>query len=261
MEAATDFGWAHLTAGAGDPLAAVVAAVEFLENDGEFNAGRGSVPTTAGTVEMDAAVMDGNGWAGGVACISHHSPVRAAEAVLGLRGPVLIAGPSADTFATGAGVPRIAPLRAGSLDVADHAWPEEPAASDGTVGAVAVSGDGRFAAATSTGGRSGQIPGRVGDTPIPGAGLWASPGCAVSATGAGESFILAGFSRLVASRHFAGDPLAEALRAALDAVARYGGTGGGIALSGDHTWGAVFNTPAMARSMLHAGGRHTIVVD
>ncbi len=129
------------------------------------------------------------------------------------------------------------------------------------MGAVAVTGAGRFAAATSTGGRRGQPPGRVGDTPIPGAGVWAEPGCAVSATGAGEAFVLAGFSRLVAARQGAGAPLGTALRLALAEVARFGGDGGGIALGRDRTWGAVFDTRAMARGVRHDGGRHTVVLD
>jgi isoaspartyl peptidase/L-asparaginase-like protein (Ntn-hydrolase superfamily) len=249
LEAAVDAGWPHLTGGDPDPVQAVVAAVAALEQDGGFNAGRGSVPTSSGAVEMDAAVVDDRGQAGGVACVTEHVPIKAAEAVFRLNGPVLLAGPNADRFAASMGTPTIGPIGA-----------EVPLSTEGTVGAVAVTANGRFAAASSTGGRAGQLPGRVGDTPIPGAGLWAVDGCAVAATGAGEAFLLGGFSRAVAQHHMAGMPLPEALQISLLAVARYGGDGGAIALSADRTWAAVFDTAAMARSVRHAGGRQTVVL-
>jgi isoaspartyl peptidase/L-asparaginase-like protein (Ntn-hydrolase superfamily) len=260
LAAAVDAGWNALTRDAG-PLAAVVTAVTYLEDHGGFNAGRGSVPTTAGSVEMDAAVMDDTGRAGAVACISWHSPIRAAEAVLHHGGPLLIVGPNADVFAGTADVPTLNPAGIGSAQISDPAPLTSRPSDLGTVGAVAVSAEGRFAAGTSTGGRAGQLPGRVGDTPIPGAGLWARPGCGVSATGTGEAFILAGFSRLVAERHAAGENLSEALRLALEAVGGYGGSGGGIALGADRTWAAAFTSRAMARGIRHAEGRRTAVLD
>ena len=251
---------------------AVVAAVRVLENDGRFNAGRGAVPNTAGQVEMDGSVMDDTGRAGAVACLTGRSAVAAARAVWAADGGhspgervLLIAGPGADAFAAASGAPMIVPLATAvppgqTGSGAAEPTPIPPASASGTVGAVAVTADGRFAAATSTGGRAGQPPGRVGDTPIPGAGVWAEPGCAVSATGAGEAFILAGFSRMVASGRSAGMGLPDALRAALAEVARYGGDGGGIALSADRSWGAAFDTTAMARGVRHAGGRHLVVL-
>jgi isoaspartyl peptidase/L-asparaginase-like protein (Ntn-hydrolase superfamily) len=260
LAAAVDAGWAALTRDAG-PLTAVVAAVSYLEDHGGFNAGRGSVPTTAGSVEMDAAVMDDTVRAGAVACISWHSPIRAAEAVLHHGGPLLIVGPNADVFAGMAEVPTLNPAGTGAAPVSDPAPPTSTQSELGTVGAVAVSADGRFAAGTSTGGRAGQLPGRVGDTPIPGAGLWAWPGCGVSATGTGEAFVLAGFSRLVAEQHASGEKLSAALRLALETVASYGGSGGGIALGADRTWAAAFTTRAMARAVRHAGGRRTTILD
>ena len=266
LEAATEAGWGHLVGGSGDPVAAVVAAVRRLEDDGEFNAGRGSVPNSSGEVEMDAGLMDDNGRAGAVACISCHSAIAAAEEVFRLDGPVLLAGPNADLFASQRGVPLLETgrgLRAGTADpppTADRRSRGGPASSEGTVGAVAVSSDGRFAAASSTGGRPGQMPGRVGDTPLPGAGVWAEAGCAVSATGAGEAFVLAGFSRLAAAEHLRGSLLTDSLRAGLWAVNRYGGSGGGIALGGAGAWSACFSTRAMARSLRYADGSHTVIV-
>jgi L-asparaginase / beta-aspartyl-peptidase len=255
---ALDAGWTVL--GGGDPVEAVVAAVEFLENCGGFNAGRGSVPNSNGDIEMDAAVMDDAGRAGAVACMAVHSPIRSAEAVMRVSGPVLLAGPNADAFAAHAGIPRLRPVSRSATRAADPAAFGETLSEEGTVGAVAVSGDGRFAAASSTGGRPGQLPGRVGDTPIPGAGLWAQPGCAVSATGTGEAFVLAGFSRLVGARFAAGEDPPRALRSGLDAVNDYGGSGGGIVLGSDRTWAAVFSTAAMARGVRHRSGRHATVL-
>jgi beta-aspartyl-peptidase (threonine type) len=252
VDDALDAGWQVLEVG-GEPLAAAVAAVSSFEQDGGFNAGRGSVPTTAGTVEMDAGVMDGAGQAGGVACISHHSAIHAAMAVHAMEEALLLVGPRADELAERAGVPTLTPLR--TSGVADPTAFGADLSTHGTVGAVAVSADGRFGAATSTGGRGGQPPGRIGDSPIPGCGVWAQPDAAVSATGNGEAFILAGFSRLVAERHAAGLALPDALQAGLDAVAGYGGNGGGIALASDRTWVAGWSARAMAHGVRHAAGR------
>jgi beta-aspartyl-peptidase (threonine type) len=259
IEASLDAGWEAL-ADASGPVAAVVAAVAYLENHGGFNAGLGSVPTSTGTFEMDAAVMDDSGRAGAVACLRSHSPIRAAAAVLRHGGPILLAGAGADTFAGSASVPDLTPTGSRPPGVTAPAAFRKPLSDGGTVGAVAVSVDGRYAAATSTGGRAGQLPGRIGDSPIPGAGLWADHGCAVSATGTGEAFILAGFARVVADRHAVGDRLTAALRTALEAVDRYGGDGGGIALGADGTWAGAFTTRAMARGVRHAEGRHTTVI-
>lgn len=263
LGAALDAGWAVLDA-RGSALDASVAAVRVMEQDGEFNAGRGSVPTTAGTVEMDASVMDDTGRAGAVACLEGHSAVEAAHAVWAAPDAappggrtILLAGAGAERFAALAGAAALIPLRARpGGGVADP----PPLSPDGTVGAVAVTADGRFAGATSTGGRAGQPPGRVGDTPIPGAGVWAGPSGAVSATGAGEAFILAGFARLVAAGHAGGHPLDESMGEALEEVARYGGEGGGIALGRERTWVGAFDTRAMARGVRHVGGRRVVVL-
>lgn len=259
LDAALDAGWDVL--GGGDPVLAVVAAVELLENHGSFNAGRGSVPNSNGDVEMDAAVMDDDGRAGAVACMAAHSPIRSAEAVMRVTGPVLLAGPNADAFAARAGLPRLGLVSQQlATRLTDPAAFEPRPGQEGTVGAVAVTSEGRFAAASSTGGRPGQLPGRVGDSPIPGAGLWAQGGCAVSATGTGEAFLLAGFSRLVGARLAAREDPLLALRAGLDAVHDYEGTGGAIVLGPDRTWAAAFSTTAMARGVRHRAGRQATVL-
>ncbi|MGH9104803.1 MAG: isoaspartyl peptidase/L-asparaginase, partial [Acidimicrobiales bacterium] len=125
----------------------------------------------------------------------------------------------------------------------------------GTVGAVALDGDGHVAAATSTGGRAGQRPGRVGDTPIIGAGTWADDRtAAISATGTGELFILAGFAHRVDWAMRSGSPLGPAMVASLGEVSALGGTGGAVAISAAGLFAAAFDTPAMARGWRDGGG-------
>ena len=188
-----------ILAAGGGALDAVTAAVVALEDDPLFNAGRGAVFTSAGTQEMDAAVMEGRGRrAGAVAGIfGPRNPVLAARAVLEHSPHVLLIGEGALTLAREQGLAFAEPgyfhteARWRALQqtlsglVADDA-----ARRHGTVGAVARDGHGDLAAATSTGGMTGKLPGRVGDTPIIGAGTYAdNASCAVSATGHGEFFI------------------------------------------------------------------------
>jgi beta-aspartyl-peptidase (threonine type) len=202
----------------GTALDAVVAAVEVLESDGGFNAGRGSVRTAEGTVEMDAGVADGAGRrVGAVAAVRGlRHPVAAARAVLDDGRHVLLAGAGAAEFARVAG-----------LGFEPDEWFVDTDVAPGTVGAVALDTDGHLAAATSTGGRHGQLPGRVGDSPVPGAGLWADDAiCAVSATGEGEAFLRVAFAHEVDARlRLGGQSLEEACGEALERVDAGGGTG------------------------------------
>lgn len=252
LEAAREAGWEVLAAG-GSAYDAVVEAVASLEDSGRFNAGRGAVPTAQGAVEFDASVMDAATGAVGALCAATYpaNPVRAARAVAAAGGvpdgPVLLAGTGADDFCAEAGLGAMRPewltRGAGAAD------PRGPLSKEGTVGAVAVDRGGQVAAATSTGGRSGQRRGRVGDSPVPGAGVLAHRcGVAVSATGAGEAFLVAGFAHRVAWERQAGRLLHEAVEVALSAVGELGGTGGGIALSDTGEFVAAFTTPAMARA-------------
>ncbi|MGH9036282.1 MAG: isoaspartyl peptidase/L-asparaginase family protein, partial [Acidimicrobiia bacterium] len=174
----------------GSALDAVIAAVEVLEDDGGFNAGRGSVRTAAGTVEMDAGVADGAGRRlGAVAAVRGvRHPVAAARAVLDDGRHILLAGEGAEDFARAAGLAFESDGWFIDPDVVGDA--PDPGPAPGTVGAVALDAGSHLAAATSTGGRKGQRPGRVGDSPVPGAGVWADDAtCAVSATGEGEAFL------------------------------------------------------------------------
>ena len=227
-----------LTAG-GPALDAVVAAVAVLEDDEHWNAGRGSALTAAGTVEMDAAVADGQARRfGAVACVTGvRHPVLAARAVMDDGRHVLLSGPGAEAFARDAGLA----FEPAEWFVTDRraalSWPagRRTAAGGGsTVGAVARDVAGHLAAATSTGGRNGQLPGRIGDSPDPGAGTWADDAtCAVSATGIGEAFLRAAFAHEVDARlRLEGVDLDTAcLGGAGGASTAAGGDGGCIALT------------------------------
>ena len=275
-------GLAVLSSG-GPALDAVVAAVTVLEDDEHWNAGRGSALTAAGTVEMDAAVADGRGRRiGGVACIAGvRHPVLAARAVMDDGRHVLLTGPGAEVFARAAGLafepeewfvtPRrrraltrwLATQAASAADGGERgSGPEEPpVAGDvnqagGTVGAVARDAAGHLAAATSTGGRNGQLPGRIGDSPVPGAGTWADDAtCAVSATGVGEAFLRTAFAHEIDARlRLTGVDLDTACRDALSAVHDAGGDGGCIAVGPSGPPVLPFTTALMHRGWAEVGG-------
>jgi beta-aspartyl-peptidase (threonine type) len=238
----------------GPALQAVVAAVEALENCEVFNAGRGSALTAGGFVEMDAAVMDGaEGRAGAVAGVrSLAHPVRAALAVLEDGRHVLLAGEGAETFARDRGCETLDPQRLVTRRQLERL---RGRGHGGTVGAVALDASGRIAAATSTGGTTGKLPGRISDSCQIGAGTWASPSCAVSGTGEGEFFIRCAFAHEVeALLRLAGLELAGACQRALERVEAAGGRGGCIALDRTGNLALPFNTASMARGWLDADG-------
>ena len=244
-------GWAVLASG-GPALESVVEAVASMEESGRFNAGVGGTPTSDGTLELDAAVMDGRTGIAGAVCATTwpRNPVRAALAVaelrgstVDLRGPVLLAGIGADQFAREEGLARM--VR--PTEEVDGVV-QEPASPVGTVGAVAVDATGHLAAATSTGGRAGQHRGRVGDSPIPGAGTWADDAtAAVSATGEGEAFVVAGFAHLVDWGLREGSGLIDAVGRAMSEVKSRGGEGGAIVITATGELLCTFDTRAMAR--------------
>lgn len=262
LAAALRAGLAVLSDG-GPALEAVVAAVAALEDDAHWNAGRGSALTAAGTVEMDAAVADGaSRLFGGVAAVTGvRHPVLAARAVMDDGRHVLLAGAGGEAFAREIGLA----FEPGQWFVTDRRRRDlarrvadgGPAPSGGsTVGAVARDVDGHLAAATSTGGRTGQRPGRVGDSAIPGAGTWADDAtCALSATGIGEAFLRAAFGHEVDARlRLGGAELEGACRAALEAVRGAGGEGGCIALTAAGPPVLPFTTTLMHRGWAEVGG-------
>jgi len=238
--------WSLLTAG-GSALDAAIEAVVSLEDDPLFNAGTGSVLNSLGEVEMDASVMAGDTLeAGGVTCIQRvRNPVLIARRVMQATDCVLLAGAAATAFAReqgfaehDPGLPRAA--RAGL--------------GGGTVGAVALDAAGRLAAATSTGGREGKRCGRVGDSPIPGAGNYADACAAVSATGLGEQMLRYVTAKDVAVRIARGVTPEEALRQVLDDMTRrFGVPIGAIALDVRGTLGVVHGTPAMPHAWRRSG--------
>ncbi len=253
--AAARVGWRVLAAG-GDALSAVVEAVAALEDDPEFNAGRGAVLTRAGTAELDAAVMRGTDRAAGaVAGVTRtRNPVRLARAVLGSE-QVLLVGAGADAFAREVGLEAVEP----AYFVTDRQRARLAARlrgatlpGSGTVGAVALDAAGGVAAATSTGGMIGKRPGRVGDTPLIGAGTYASPGGAASATGVGECIMraVASFVAVEAIVRLGAQGAAER---GLAAVAAVGGAGGLIVMGPGGDVGLARNTPQMAHAWVQEG--------
>lgn len=247
----------------GSAVDVAVAAVRVLEDDEEFNAGRGAVLTATGGVELDAAVADGaTRRFGAVAVVTGvRNPVDLARAVLDEGAHVLVAGAGASALAARLGMP----VTALDYFVTEHqsrAPGEVFGSGGGTVGAVARDAAGNLGAATSTGGRAGKAPGRIGDSPIPGAGTWAANDtCAVSATGDGEAFLRAAFAHEVDARiRLGGQTLADACRAALAAVGRSNGTGGCIALTSDGTLAAPFTSAGMLRGWVDADRRVHLAV-
>jgi beta-aspartyl-peptidase (threonine type) len=242
-------GYDVLAAG-GSALDAVVAAVVVLEDDPVFNAGRGAALTEDGGVELDAAVMEGTGRAAGsVACVSGvRNPVRAARAVLEDGRHLMFVGEAARAFAEQAGIELCddewltTPRQRRALAAGVQGW------AAGTVGAVARDEQGRLAAATSTGGTMGQRRGRVGDSPLIGAGTWADDAsAAVSCTGDGEAIIRTSMAHEIdALVRYAGRTLDDACRETLAAMERRGGHGGLIAVTADAI-AARFSSPSMTR--------------
>jgi beta-aspartyl-peptidase (threonine type) len=269
--------------------------IRILEDDPLFNAGRGAVFTAEGKNELDASIMDGsNLMAGAVAGVTRtRHPISLARAVMEKSPHVMLIGPGADLFAAQHGLEQVDP----SFFFTEHRWqslvdqlkkegrpiparpagvPEpEPAApskqidespaahNHGTVGVVALDRAGNVAAGTSTGGLQAKMPGRVGDTPIVGAGTYASNhSCAVSATGSGEYFIRLGVAREICNLvAFKGIPLQQAadqvIHQELEALH---GDGGVIALAPDGQWAWSFNTAGMFRARMREGGKQLIAI-
>lgn len=237
---AAEAGWGILAAG-GAALDAVTAAVVALEDDPLFNAGTGSVLNAEGEAEMDAGAMDGSTLgSGGVACLRRvRNPVLVARRVLEATDCVLLAGEAATAFAREQGFPDYDPVTV-------RRRTQWQAGAPGTVGAVALDTAGRLAAATSTGGREQKRAGRVGDSPIPGAGNYATGHAAISATGMGELMLRTACAKDIADRIARGAAPAEAAAAVLAAIeARFGTPIGVICLDALGRVGIVHGTEAM----------------
>ena len=259
----------QILAHGGSARNAVVAAVMVLEDDPHFNAGRGSVFNAAGRQEMDAALMDGRSQsAGAVAGIcGPRNPIAAARAVMDHSPHVMLCGEGAMSFLRTQGIvfeaeeyfqterrwralhEKLERERAGRLA------PLEDADRHGTVGAVARDQEGRLVAATSTGGVTAKLPGRVGDSPLIGAGTWASDRCAVSATGDGEHFIRIGVAHEIDARmRHAQQTLMDAATQVIGEVGRRGGSGGLIAIDAAGRIAMPFNSRGMYRGSIDSTG-------
>ena len=260
---------ATILASGGSAVDAVEAAARSLEENPCFNAGRGSVLTEHGEAELDAAMMDGATRRAGAAAglKTTRAPISLARRLMEHGPHVFLSGDGADRFAAAAGLEQvdndffILPERRRQLDEALAAGAAADPIKYGTIGAVAVDANGHVAAATSTGGVTAKQWGRVGDSPLIGAGTYADDrACAVSATGSGEYFIRAAAAHELAARmRLAGEPLQQALDSVLKDISALGGRGGLIAVSsgGEAAWG--FTTPAMYRGVAGPGERRVAI--
>ncbi len=271
---ALDAGYAVLEAG-GSSLDATIAAVKILEDSPLFNAGKGAVFSHAGINELDAAIMDGaTQKAGAVAGVRHvRNPIELARMVMDRTSHVLLSGEGAEEFALEQGVE----LVPGSYFFTERRWKqledaqrenrvasvEDDIGFFSTVGAVARDRDGNLAAATSTGGMTNKRWGRIGDSPIIGAGTYADNAtCAVSATGSGEFFIRAVVAHEICARvRLSGVSAAEAARDVVHGRLKdIGGDGGVIVVDSQGALSLEFNTEGMFRAARDSAGRREIAI-
>jgi beta-aspartyl-peptidase (threonine type) len=242
----------------GSSVDAVQSAIQLLEDSPLFNAGRGAVLTSEGIAELDAAIMDGHNLrAGAVAAVKHiKNPIALARMVMERTPHVMLSGEGAEKFARSQGVAMmpesyfITQRRREALRTAKH----------GTVGAVALDSQGRLAAGTSTGGLTNKLPGRIGDSPIIGAGTYANGRCAVSGTGIGEFFMRNVIAYDICARmEYRGESLARAAdEIIMKELVAQKGEGGVIALDRDGNVAMPFNTDGMFRGSIGPGGNPVV---
>ena len=271
LEASLRAGYAVLEKG-GSALDAVEQAVLSMEESEFFNAGRGAALTSEGTIEHDASIMNGIDRSAGAVSGTQRikNPVSAARAVMEKTPHVLLTGTGAEQFARENGLPLAAqwyfftPERLESLNKVQAAKKKQSATVSerdrhGTVGAVAIDVHGNLAAATSTGGYADKMPGRVGDSPIIGAGTFADNNTvAVSGTGHGESFMkLVLGHRISCLMELCNLSLEDATQRTLRELGEIGGTGGFIAVDKTGAWVMPFNTPGMYRGAAR-GGQYSV---
>ena len=274
----------QVLASGGSAEAAVITSIRVLEESAHFNAGKGAVYDADGGHQLDASLMRGRDRAAGaVAGVrTIRSPILAAQAVMNASPHVLLSGEGADRFAREKKLEQVdnhwfdTPLRLQQF----QEWKEKSAATSadtteavrrgllpadrlyGTVGAVALDQSGNLAAGTSTGGMTGKRWGRIGDSPIIGAGTWADSDCAVSSTGHGEYFIRLGLAQRICNRvAFQGLSIAAAADQVIGTeLTELGGTGGVIVLGRDGGFAQRFNTAGMYRGWIDAEGNLEVAI-
>jgi len=263
LKRALDEGFAILESG-GTSLDAVEAAVVILEDDITFNAGKGSVYTAEEKQEMDASIMTGELQnAGAVASVSTiKNPIKLARYVMEKTEHVLIVGQGAEKVAIKGGLEVVDPSYFYSKEKLDRVRRQKTKDELSTVGAVAIDKDGNISAATSTGGRSNKLPGRVGDTPIIGAGTWAQNNlCGVSGTGHGEYFMRFNVAREICARmDYLGLTANEASNQVIDELSGMGIEGGVIVIDKEGSASMIFNTDGMARAYKNSKGDEIVTI-
>jgi len=274
LEKALQAGYSALKSGASS-LDAVTRAIVVLEDDPNFNAGKGAVFNHDGRNELDASIMDGATLRAGAVANVHRikNPIELARAVMEKSEHVMLIEEGAEKFAQSIGMHLVDPKyfyteeRWKALQQAleeEKAKTAEPGKTPhhGTVGAVALDSKGNLAAGTSTGGMTNKRFGRVGDSPIIGAGTYADARCAVSATGWGEYYIRATAARDICARvEFRGDELKKAAdEVVLGVIPKLGGDGGVIALDKDGNIAMPFNTDGMFRGWVDRDGKTHVAI-
>jgi beta-aspartyl-peptidase (threonine type) len=275
LEAALSAGYATLKNG-GSSLDAVAEAIVMLEDSPRFNAGKGAVFTHDGINELDAAIMDGPTLRAGAVASVHRvkNPILLARAVMEKSPHVMLTGNGAEAFAKTVGIELVDPSYFRTEERWEQLQQELKAEARkqtsalgraihyGTVGAVALDQNGRLAAATSTGGMTNKRWGRIGDSPIIGAGTYANAHCAVSATGWGEYYIRATAAHDICARvEYAGKPVAEAAKTVvMDVIPKLGGDGGVIALDAQGNFATPFNTDGMYRGWVDRDGKMHVAI-
>jgi len=279
LQKALEAGYAVLKSG-GNSLDAVTAAIVILEDSPRFNAGKGAVFNHDGRNELDASIMEGATLrAGSVAGVHRiRNPILLARAVMEKSPHVMMAGDGAEQFAQTIGIELVDP----KYFYTEERWQQlqqalqeekqkekekqsvDPAKAPhlGTVGAVALDKAGHLAAGTSTGGMTNKRFGRVGDSPIIGAGTYANAKCAVSATGWGEFYIRANAAHDICARvGYGKEPVAQAAKeVVMDVVPKLGGDGGVIVLDADGNFSTPFNTEGMFRGWIDRDGKMHIAI-